>query len=419
MPTFPVMSSLKFFFLSIFASLLLLLPGGEPVVWAQANLPEEVVPTPPPSSPQLPAHWKTLDAPGLRFFFSPRDETMARHLAEEGPSTVEKLVAYAGKAPSGRIDVWLAPTREVFRALQGGRGPEWAAGTAWTESRRIFLRTRDLPGGNSVSQVYLHELAHVVLGEASQGRRPPRWLSEGIAQYMASEYSTSTHLALAQAVFAGRLIPLASLENDFPVSAGDAALAYAQSLDFIAYLLNRFGPETIAAMVREVLSGKDWQVALQAATGHPAEQLEEDWVTRLQNTHGWLPALTGGGLLWGFTSLLFLAASWKRSRQNKAAFIALAAKEKFTDEAEENRRREALLDWVRNEAERAFPRDEDPGERSETSPPEEESSPLSPLERPPLFVGVAFRDDNGGTQGGHLLEGTPSRAGGRGGPVLH
>lgn len=290
--------------------------------------PEAVFDTPIPA-PAEPEGWRVLVEGPFRIHHDPSDGRAARVLADRAESDLATLVAYVGEDPGAPLDVWLAPTARRFKDLQGGRAPDWAVGTAWPSSRRVFLRTRDLPAGNTLARVFVHELTHVVLGRAVGERPIPRWLNEGLAQHAAGEIGPGTHAALVNAVIGRRIVPLSSLERRFPYNPTAVRLAYAESADFVAFLVARFGTEAVADLVQGLAAGVPADRALLAATGSTAGHLEEAWRDRLRLTHGWVAVLAGGGFVWGFATALFLVAAAVRTARRRRDLARLDREERL------------------------------------------------------------------------------------------
>lgn len=128
-------------------------------------------------------------------------------------------------APVESIGVVLY-TQEQFRDVT--RAPGWAGGL---NDGRIRVPVQGLSAMNEeLSRVLMHELSHSFVGQKTSNRCP-RWLDEGLAQYMEprrSEYSAKPLIANYER---GNFIPLHHLEGDWSsMSGATAGYAYAWAL---------------------------------------------------------------------------------------------------------------------------------------------------------------------------------------------
>ncbi len=271
--------------------------------------------------------WQQLRESHFSFWYRDQDERIAEALAEISGSTLDRVVDQTGLPAPGHMDVVLAPDAETFAAAQPSPPPTWAAGTAWPERGEIYLRTR-LPraGPNRIDQVFTHEVVHVVLGRAWRDGRPPRWVTEGLAKYLAGEMGPEDHLLLSRSALSGGLIPLDHFTKHWPRRASQARLAYVQSVDFIAFLA-REGDGVLPKVVQELAAGEELDQALLEATGEDMEALEGRWRGRITLWHALFPLLGSSSTLWVLAALLFLVAAWRRRRAFHAKVAEMERRE--------------------------------------------------------------------------------------------
>ncbi|HCK65218.1 MAG TPA: hypothetical protein DHW49_03055, partial [Anaerolineae bacterium] len=124
-----------------------------------------------------------------------------------------------------------------------------------------------------------HELAHVMLyrslGENYQ--RQPAWLIEGIASMV--ELYTNPDYARAMQIASDNdsLIPFNDLCASFPVDAGSAFLAYAQSQSFVTYIRDSFGTSGLSRLMNAYSEGFNCELGATQALGVPLSQLDVRW----------------------------------------------------------------------------------------------------------------------------------------------
>ncbi len=269
-------------------------------------------------------------------YFRGDDAGLAQAIADVGPSTIDYISTVTGTPIPEHVDVVLARDATSFANLQPSPPPSWAIGTAWPQRREIYLRT-GLPhiGPDPIQKTFTHELCHIMVGSAFSEGRPPRWLQEGVAMLFSGEMRPSDQAALVRAAVGNTLLPLGEITSRWPTSSRHAHLAYLQSVDFVAYLF-RQGDGVLANVIRSLADGEELAQAVAAATGRPLGELEESWRRRLSIWHAIVPLVGGPNAFWGFASVLFLVAAWKRRRQKRAQLAALEERENAALEAVED-----------------------------------------------------------------------------------
>jgi len=275
---------------------------------------------------ELPEDWNAHESEFVTVYTPAGADRAGRTLAEEADGVVAELMALTGlQAPEGHIHAYVARTRDSFASIQPREPPLWAAGTAYPERDLVFvsLETR---GNKTPRQVFVHEVAHVVLHWSYGESEPPRWLEEGLAQVVAGEFDLRTQAILSRAALGGGLIPLSSLTRSWPRQPARARIAYAESRDFVLFVRHRHGDQAVVDLVRGLAEGRTVEEALFAATGFTLDEIQDTWQARLRRRYAWLPVLGGSGTFWGIAALL-LVAGWARKRRAKRRKLAQMAQE--------------------------------------------------------------------------------------------
>lgn len=285
--------------------------------------------------------WESLREAPVTFHFRKKDRGIAEALAAQTTLRITDIHETAGLPIPAQIDVVLSPTFEQFSAAQPGNPPVWAAGTAYANRSEVYLRTR-MPrvGQDPIDQVYVHELVHVLLGRSFREGHPPRWLNEGLARLLAREFRPAEQMEMTRAALAGGLFSLESLTDQWPRGARRASLAYAQSVDFTAYL-GDMGEDILPRLIAELAAGSELTTAIQDVTGSSLEDLEDAWSRRITFWHAFLPVVGGSGFLWGIASAIFGVAAFRKRRSVRRRIDAMP-----TGEAAPVRVRSVILDGV-------------------------------------------------------------------------
>jgi hypothetical protein len=136
-----------------------------------------------------------------------------------------------------------------------------------------------------------HELCHILLHASARGGRIPKWLDEGIAQWVSAGISeiliSPKRSLLNEAVISGKGLNLRVLVGAFPRDKESLHLAYEASKSFVTYLIERFGIDGITEVLDYIEKGEDWETAISKAVSHSFNELEKEWHEDLKRKLTW------------------------------------------------------------------------------------------------------------------------------------
>lgn len=258
------------------------------------------------------------------FSYPPGLAPVAADLMAQAPRARQKIYADLGVPSPDQIEVFVCDGLACMEQVAPGKAriPPWAAGMAFGRHDRILIRADGRTArGQGLDQVFLHELAHLALNQAVGHQSVPRWFHEGFAIYQSGEWSMGRVTALGAGVLSGRLFSLEALTDSFPDSPPDVELAYAQSIDFVAYLLGTYGRASFHRLI--ALLGRGWSFvnAVEEAYEQGIFRIEADWHADLKLRFTWLPVITGATSLWVVATLVLVAA-WLRKRRARRLGLA-------------------------------------------------------------------------------------------------
>ncbi len=175
-------------------------------------------------------------------------------------------------------------SRPGFRAL----GAYWC-GVIQVLSPRLWLSER--PPVDARRQLWtrgpiIHEYTHYLLDKLIPRGNYPRWLSEGLAQYV--EYREAGYLwleasnTISTPIRDSGLYSIAELGGGFD-SLPNTALAYREAFLLVTYLVDSQGPDTFSHVLKGLASGLSFEVSLLRATGLSLAQLEDLWLDWLDH----------------------------------------------------------------------------------------------------------------------------------------
>ncbi len=264
---------------------------------------------------------EVLQTPHVRIVYPPALGHRAEDIAAVSPAIIADLKRKLGLGFTGRPTVVPAPDRDAFYRL-GGRSRFTAFALPHKQLVVLDMSRLDQPSADLYATLK-HEYAHLVLHQAIDHRRLPRWLDEGTAQWVSdglSEYLPALQRALLpQAAAAGRLFDLGELAETFPHDDQGLQLAYEQSRSFVNYLVRRFGDHSLRLLLQSLASGASLQEALEEAIGIRLADLEQDWRAGLRSPGSWLAGLAGHiyGLLFVAAAIVTVGAYWRFHRRKR------------------------------------------------------------------------------------------------------
>jgi hypothetical protein len=219
--------------------------------------------------------------------------------------------------------------------------PRYAVGVAYAPLHLVLVSLREpkTADATDLREVLKHELVHVALYDATQGHHVPLWFNEGLAVYASGESSLLRTRTLWDATLSKTILPLEDLDRGFPEENQQVSIAYAESADFVRFLLRDEDRARFGSLIERVRKGSPFDRALSDAYGDNVRKLEYQWREELDKRFSFWPVLTGSSMLWaGIMGVLVIA--YVRRRRKAKETLARWAKE----EAEEDRQRAVLVD---------------------------------------------------------------------------
>jgi peptidase MA superfamily protein len=261
------------------------------------------------------ASWSEKELDGVKVFYMPQSERFVESIIPSLESERERVAKDLQVTPPQTVKVVVAPDLKSFSQVQKRPVPPWVSGTAYPGQNMIVLRP--LAGHevrhSSIQSVIAHEYTHILLHEKLGDTRIPKWLDEGLSVHMANESLYARAEKLIPIAITGRYIPFRQIENEFPYSQHQASIAYAQSEDFINYLINEHGHETFMLYLDKMAAGEDPDDALYNAYEVTLFDLETKWLEKTRRTYIFLSLGSGGGLLWFLMSVLAIVAYGRKA----------------------------------------------------------------------------------------------------------
>lgn len=195
-----------------------------------------------------------------------------------------------------RLDIDFAPTIILIRdtdSFQKIAGNRLAVAFAISKDNLIVIdnskmKTRPFSLGVTVK----HELCHLALHDYAGKGNLPRWLNEGIAQWVSDGIADiligEDRDILKKATLSGRYIPMSSLASKFPSETHLLRLSYEQSKSFVAYIIKEHGIEGVLSILDHLRKGDRADAAVMSGLSVSMYELEERWHAYLKRRTTWL-----------------------------------------------------------------------------------------------------------------------------------
>jgi len=306
--------------------------GGEPVVPHDVPL---VLPSARAAIPPVPAGYVVKDLGWLELAYPPGASERVASIVADADAVKADLASKLGQDVLGHVVVRVAPTVADMAKLAPADAPppEYASGVAYHGLHLVLLSMLAPRGAEAVDldETFRHELAHVALEDAVQGRHVPVWFNEGLAIALSGELAMARTKTLWNATLSGTLIPLADLDRSFPHRDFEVSIAYAESADFMKFLTRRADQLRFVALIERVREGQPFERAVSEAFGSDLRRLEFEWRGDLEHRFSVLPVLTGGGIVWVLLIGALGYAYVRKKRRAKAILDRWAREEALED----------------------------------------------------------------------------------------
>lgn len=226
----------------------------------------------------------------FRYFNAERDfgqraeyENAVVGALEDAYSFSKKILGEARQAP---VNVILY-SREEF-AMHHGSGMSRMVAGFYSDNA---IRMNDAAQMTTETKATLvHEYVHAAVDEFAGGsaERVPRWVNEGLAEYVEWRYLGADRpprglgRALQSAAMAGRLPTLRSMTDRALIEQTNPSLAYGTSAVAVKLMLKRGGVANMLGLIREVGGGASFEDVLQARYERTLERLNEEVADELK-----------------------------------------------------------------------------------------------------------------------------------------
>lgn len=219
--------------------------------------------------------FRAIEEGNVTVYFHSSTETHADAVAAAAAGTLTNAGALMQTQVGFPIKVFLYGTADEMQpaiAPSGGRGVQVLGEVVYSDTAMVSADV-------DVLDITRHEVAHIVTREASKGPYGvPDWMNEGISVFSQRDPLSGHGAALQAAIRDDRVLSM--LELNSPSTGGVArtvGLYYGQAGSIVGFLVDTYGADKFAELIRTFREGSTNDKAYQAVYGFDEFGLENAW----------------------------------------------------------------------------------------------------------------------------------------------
>ena len=177
----------------------------------------------------------------------------------------------------------------------------------------------------SIEVTLKHELCHLLLNNYIEREKLPKWLNEGIAQWVSGGIGelimSEDRSILDGAILSGKYLNIRALQERFPKDRKSLILAYEESKSLVEYIISKYGNDGILMLLKYLKDGDEPDVAILKSLSISIDELEKEWYNYHKRKISWITYLASNlyEILF-FLSALILIYGFIRRLMKKRAY---------------------------------------------------------------------------------------------------
>jgi len=226
--------------------------------------------------------WNTLENSLYTIHWYKGDMKFAQALLNTANKTNQRINELIPITINRKINIYVYNSLEDMQKTVQYTHADLVAGLASPDLMVIAVTISQQTNRNlEIKREIPHELMHIYLyllmGE--QYSNVPVWLNEGLASSMELIPNPDYDLVLKEAFENKTLIPISDLCSSFPVDSSNFLLAYAESTSFVRYLISRYDPVGLQALLGAYKKSPDCLGSFNNGLGPTLFEAESEWRT--------------------------------------------------------------------------------------------------------------------------------------------
>jgi len=235
--------------------------------------------------------WQALHTPAFYLWWHDQPEGFGGELQAAVQASIQRNQELFGVELDHPVQVVVYNGQAEFTAWQRAIQPN-LIGRAYT---RLGVTIQFLHEGMArrewLADVIPHEITHLYIEQTAYNPLIdlPIWLTEGIAQYQEEDNPAEVAQAARNLARQGQLVPLSELDHHIRQADSTAVnQAYLQANSITLYLVDRYGPSCLTALLQANREGRSNEEAFQLVFGRSTTEIEQDWLAWLDVSPGLL-----------------------------------------------------------------------------------------------------------------------------------
>jgi len=195
--------------------------------------------------------------------------------AERAYNQLAKKYSYFNRP----IPVIMYSSRQALNVRFGWPASESAMGAYWEGVIHVLAPEVWIPEGEKIDDYFMangpmaHEITHLFVDNITRGN-VPRWFTEGLAQY--EENKLTGFKFREPADLLSRHYDFEEMDRNFD-RLTDQQVAYSQSFLAVAYLVDRYGENSVRQILDTLAAGKNFDAGLKEITGVHLKEFTSNW----------------------------------------------------------------------------------------------------------------------------------------------
>lgn len=220
--------------------------------------------------------FSTLKQDNVTLYYHGGTQPQAQAVLDAVTDTLDKVGALEQTQVTFPVKVFLYTTAEEMQPAIApggpGRGVQVLGEVVYSDTAMVSADVATL-------DIARHEVAHIVTREATKGPYEiPGWLNEGTSVYSQSRPLEGHDAALQAAIRADRVLSSKELNSSASGSSGSTVgLYYGQAGSMVKWLVDTYGPEKFAQLLRTFKEGSTTDKAFQSVYGFDQLGFENGW----------------------------------------------------------------------------------------------------------------------------------------------
>jgi Peptidase MA superfamily len=218
----------------------------------------------------------TLKQDNVTVYYHAGAQSQAQAVLDAAADTLTKVGQLEGTQVTFPVKVFVYTTAQE---MQPSIAPGGSAPGVVILGEVVYSDTAMVSEDVETLDIVRHEVAHIVTAQATKGPYGiASWLNEGISVYSQTKVLSSHASALAAAIRNNTVLSMNQLNSSSTGSASDTvSLFYGEAGSIVKFLVETYGPEKFAALLKTFKDGSTADNAFESVYGFDQLGLENNW----------------------------------------------------------------------------------------------------------------------------------------------